>query len=105
MKKTFSLNLPDTEDSKVLAAIKLELNKYVKRERRKELPAGVDFWDFHCKVGSDSETAMLIPLPDIPETLDALALGKAAQVYVEILASPGYRVKKPFERTYQQHES
>ena len=34
MKKTFQLHVPGKEDSRVLESIKLEITKYVKRERR-----------------------------------------------------------------------
>lgn len=105
MKMTFPLHLPGKEGPKVVEAIKLELTKYVKRERRKTLPQGVDFWDFSCKVGSHSTTADEIPLPDIPKALDTISLGEAAEVYVEILAAPGYRVKKPIPAAYQQRKS
>ncbi len=105
MKKNFPLHLPGKEDLRVVEAIKLELTKYVKRERRKTLPQGVDFWDFSCKLGSDSVAATAIPLPDIPKALDAISLGEAAEVYVEILAAPGYRVKKPIPAAYQQRKS
>ena len=105
MKKSFPLHVPGKEAPKVVEAIKLELTKYVKRERRKKLPEGVDFWDFQCKVGSDSETATAMPLTDVPKSVEDVALTKAAEVYVEIMASPGHRVKKPFPATYQRRQS
>ena len=105
MKKTFPLHVPGKEDAKVVEAIKLELTKYVKRERRKTLPPEVDFWDFRCKVGSESGTAAETPLPDVPNAVEATALAGAAAVYVEIMAGPGYRVKKPFSETYQRREA
>ena len=57
MKKTFPLHVPGKEDVRVVEAIKVTVAKYVKRERRKTLPEEVDFWDFQCKVGPDSESA------------------------------------------------
>lgn len=105
MKKTFPLHAPGKEDPKVVEAIKLELTKYVKRERRKTLLPDVDFWDFHCKVGSDSETATEIPLPEVPKAVEAASLAGASAVYVEILAGPGYRVKKPSLAPYPRRES
>ena len=104
MKKTFPLHVPGKEDPKVVEAIKLELTKYVKRERRKTLPQGVDFWDFSCTVGADSATAAKIPLPDVPKAVEAISLAEASEVYVEILASPGYRVKKPSSGSYLRRE-
>ena len=105
MKKTFPLHLPGKEGPKIVEAIKLELTKYVKRERRKTLPQGVDFWHFNCKLGSDSTTADEIPLPDVPKAVETIALAEASEVYVEILAAPGYRVKKPIPAAYQQRKS
>ena len=105
MKKTFPLHLPDKEDSRVVEAIKLTLTKYVKRERRKKLPEGVDFWDFNCKVGSDTGTATIIHLSEVPKSVDAIALAGGAEVYVEIEATPGHRTKKPYTPPYHRKES
>jgi hypothetical protein len=105
MKKTFPLHVPGKEDPRVLEALKLELTKYVKRERRKTLPPDVDFWDFKCKVGSNSETATELPLTDIPKAIEAASVAGASEVYVEILAGPGYRVKKPALAPYHRRES
>ena len=105
MKKTFPLHAPGKEDPKVVEAIKLELTKYVKRERRKTLTPDVDFWDFRCKVGSNSETATETPLPELPEAVEAASVAGASEVYVEILAGPGYRVKKPSLAPYHRRES
>ena len=101
MKRTFPLHVPGKEDSRVVEMIKLQLTKYVKRERRKALPPEVDFWDFRCKVGSDSGTATAIHLPDVPKVV---ALAEGVEVYVEIMACPGYREKKPSSATYQRLE-
>ena len=89
MKKTFPLRIPDKTDSRVIAAIKVTLNKYVKRERGKALPTGVDRWDFQCRVGADCETAQPCKLAEIPAGIDAAALAEHPEVYVEILAKPG----------------
>jgi len=104
MKKTFSLHVPDKEDPRVVQAIKLELTKYVKRERRKTLPPDVDFWHFNCKVGSNSETAVFTPLPDVPKAVDAIAAAGAPEVYVEILATPGFREKRSSSGQYQRQD-
>ncbi|MEI7962866.1 MAG: DUF6172 family protein [Verrucomicrobiota bacterium] len=98
MKKTFPLHVPGKEDPKVVEAIKLELTKYVKREKKKTLPPDVDFWHFSCKVGSDSQTAVETPLPEVPKAIEAVALTEAPEVYVEIMAGPGHREKKPYHR-------
>ena len=105
MKKTFPLHLPDKEDSRVVEAIKLTLTKYVKRERRKKLPEGVDFWDFSCKVGAESATSAVFLLPDVSKAVDTVVLAGGAEVYVEIEACPGYRVKKNSQSFYPRKES
>lgn len=89
MKKTFPLRIPDKTDSRVIAAIKVTLNKYVKRERGKVLPTGADRWDFQCRVGANFQTAEFCQLAEIPAGIDAAALAERPEVYVEILAKPG----------------
>ena len=43
MKKTFPLQIEGRHPDRVLDAIKNELRKYLKRERRRDLPAGAAF--------------------------------------------------------------
>ena len=104
MKKTFPLHVPGKEDPRVLDAIKLEITKYVKRERRKTLPPEFNVWDFVCKVGSDSGIAISIPLPDVPKAVESVAQSGGAEVYVEIIASAGNRVKRSSLSPYQRRE-
>lgn len=105
MKKKFPLHIPGKEDLRVVEAIKQEIIKYVKREKRKTLPPEADFWYLHCKVGSDRETASPILLPDVPKAVEAVALGGGDEVYVEILASAGNREKKSSSAPYPRRES
>ena len=51
MQKTFQLIHPKIKYPRMIEAVKHEVRKYLKRNRRKELPEGVDFWDFNCKYG------------------------------------------------------
>jgi hypothetical protein len=104
MKKTFPLHVPGKENPRVVQAIKLELTKYVKRERRKTLPPDVDFWHFNCKVGSASETAAFTPLPDVPRSVERVAQSGATEVYVEILATPVVREKRSSSGQYPRQD-
>lgn len=104
MKKTFPLHLPGKEDKRVLEMIKLELTKYVKRERRKALPPEMNVWDFQCRVGSVSESASEVAFPDLSKAVNAVALAGSDEVYVEILAVPRYREKKAPQTHYQRRE-
>ena len=94
MKKTFPLQVPGQADPRVLEGVKGDVRKYFKREKRKPLTTGVDFWDFACKVGQDKlEPESKHPTEVVP-AIDAAAKNGAATVYVEILAIPGHRMKK-----------
>ncbi len=102
MKKTFPFHVPGKDAPRVLEAIKGDIRKYLKRERRKKFPEGHDLWDFNCKIGPDQATATAIPVADLIPALDKLAATEGAtQAYIEILAFPGNRQPKrinPFDQ-------
>ncbi len=95
MKKNFSLTSTKHKPDRQVELVKHEINKYVARERRKILPQGVDYWDFDCKCGATADTAAILHLDEISKKIDAVVAGKSDSVYVEILAKPGIRKKKP----------
>jgi len=94
MKKTFPFHVTGNDDQRVIEAIKNDVRKYVKRERRKTLPEGVDFWDFNCKVGRDEETPANKLLPEVSGAIDEAAKAGSTAVYIEILATPGHRIPR-----------
>jgi hypothetical protein len=94
MKKTFPFDLAGRQPGRVLDAIKHEIRKYLKRERRKPLPEGVDFWDFDCKVGPAAGEAVAKHPGDVEKAVAEAQQSGAAGVYVEIVAKPGHRAKK-----------
>lgn len=91
MKKTFPLHIEGKHPERVMDAIKHDLRKYVKRERRRALPEGVDFWDFDCQFGTTADDAEVVHLNDFNPRLDAAALAGATQVYVVIEAKGAVR--------------
>jgi len=91
MKKTFSLAVEGKNPARLLDAIKHEIRKYIKRERRRTLPEGVDFWDFDCRFGPGQDTAAVVHLAELMPMIDALAQSGGTQFYVEILAKHGHR--------------
>ncbi len=97
MKKTFPLSAPGKDNQRVIEAVKNDVRKYVKRERRKPLPEGVDFWDFDCKVGATETESVVKHLAEVTDAIDAIAAGEGTKVYVEILAKPGHRAKRIVE--------
>ena len=97
MKKTFKLTHPTTKVPRLVEAIKHEVKKYLKRERRKDLPKGADFWDFDCRMGVDEESSEVVHVYDINKSIDQAELKQLGSFYLEILAKPGHRIKKPRE--------
>ena len=91
MKKTFPLKAEGKNPERLLEATKHEIRKYIKRERRRDLPEGVDFWDFDCKFGTSAETAQAAHLAELIPLIDALVKSDGAQFYVEILSKHGHR--------------
>ena len=53
MRKTYPLRPEGKHPERVLEAVKHDIRKYQKRERRRELPAGAHFWDFDCRFGAE----------------------------------------------------
>jgi len=94
MKKTFPLAVEGLKPPRVVESIKHDVRKYVKRERRKELPEGVDFWDFHCRVGPSADSNKAVHVDDIPREIDEASKAVQSQIYIEVLAAPGVRAKK-----------
>lgn len=94
MKKTFQLNIDGKHRDRVLDAIKHEIRKYVKRQRRMPLPEGVDYWDFDCKFGSSAATATVVHFATLTALIDAVAKDGSDAFYLEILAKNGYRGAK-----------
>ena len=94
MKKNFPLQAEGKHPDRVLEAVKHDIRKYFKRERNRDVPKGVDFWDFDCKVGLSAETAQGVRVSGVIEAVDAAAKTGATSVYVEILSKHGMRVLK-----------
>lgn len=97
MKKTFALTHPKIKYPRLIEAARHDVNKYLKRERKKVLPEGADFWDFDCKFGKSPDDAKEIHLAEITKCIDKIAVQQLESFYLEILAKPGYRSKKPLQ--------
>lgn len=97
MKKTFKLTHPKIKYTRLIESVKFDVNKYLKRERRKELPEGVDFWDFDCRFGPTAEESKVIHVAEIGRFIDAAEKDQLESFYMEIMAKEGHRTKKPTE--------
>ena len=91
MKKTYSLIHPKIKVPRLVDSIKHDVRKYLKRERRKKLPEGADYWDFDCKFGSTEDDAKVVHVAEISKSIDSALDQELDSFYVEILAKPGHR--------------
>lgn len=95
MRKTYPLHIEGKHPDRVLDAVKHDIRKYVKRQRRVALPEGVDFWDFDCRFGLSADTAAPVHFGNLIEQIDAAAKAGATALYVELLAKNGHRKARP----------
>lgn len=98
MKKTFSMEHPKIKYPRMVEGTKNQIRKYIKRERRKELPEGVDFWDFDCKFGDTEAEAKAVHLKEMDGCIDDAATRGLMSFYVEILAKEGVRASSEKKR-------
>ena len=95
MRKTYQLNIEGKNRDRLLDAVKHDIRKYAKRQRRAELPAGVDYWDFACRLGLDADSALPVHFGNLMTQIDAIAQDGAAAFFVEILPQHGRRTARP----------
>jgi hypothetical protein len=105
VKKTFKINIEGKNRDRVLDATKHEIRQYMKRERNKALPEGVDFWDFDCRFGRSEDRAESVHVANITALIDAAAQDGADAFYLELLAKPGVRkARDPADQADSGHE-
>ena len=95
MRKTFQLNIEGKNRDRILDAVKHEIRKYIRRERRRTLPEGADYWDFDCRFGPTQEAAEVAHLSALTGLIDGVARDAGERFYIEILARPGQRKLRP----------
>ncbi|MBV6859749.1 DUF6172 family protein [Xanthomonas perforans] len=94
MRKTYQLNLEGKNRDRLLESSKHDIRKYIRRERRKELPAGADYWDFDMRFGVDEASAVALPPAELIRSINALVADGGEQFFVEILRKPGKRTPR-----------
>jgi hypothetical protein len=93
MKKTFKLTDERIPIPRLVEAIKYEIKKYIKRELRKELPTGEDYWGFDCRFGRDEASCETIHSAEINKKISWAESEKLESFYIEILSKPCRRNK------------
>jgi hypothetical protein len=91
MQKLFPLQVPGRADPRVVEAVKYDVRRYLRRERRKTLPEGFSQWDFNCKAGPDRATAIACDVAQLGAAIEAVANAGGPAIFIEILAAPGHR--------------
>lgn len=94
MRKTYQLNLEGKNRDRLLESSKNDIRKYIRRERRKDLPEGADYWDFDMRFGVDEASAVALPPAELIRSINALTAEGGDQFFVEILRKPGKRVPR-----------
>lgn len=94
MKKTISLEHEKIAYPRLVEAAKSDVRKYVKRERKRTLPKGVDYWDFDCRFGDTEDQAEVVHLSQINKLIDGIAERNLTSFYVEVLRKEGVRTKR-----------
>ncbi len=95
MKKTFKLTHPKIKVPRLVEGVKHEIRKYIKRERKRELPKGADFWDFDCKYGDTEAEAKTVHMAELDKYIDDAEKRELESFYIEILRKKAKRTKKP----------
>jgi hypothetical protein len=95
MKKTFKLIHPKIKVPRVVDSVKHDIRKFLKKERKKPLPSGANYWGFDCKFGQSEETAVEVHLSSLTKNIDDLVENKVMTIYVEITPKAIVAAKKP----------
>jgi hypothetical protein len=98
MKKIFILSHPKKTYPRLIEAAKSDIRKYIRRERNRDLPTGMDFWDFNCRFGADEATAETVHLTAIDSLISQIEAESKESFYVEIVAEAKRRFRPETER-------
>ncbi|HHD75463.1 MAG TPA: hypothetical protein ENK95_01410 [Campylobacterales bacterium] len=97
MQKVFQIEQERLKPDRAVDAIKHELRKYVKREKKKELPnKATMYWDFDCKFGKTAELANACTFEEISAQLNSVVKEGWKACYIEVMAKA---VNKPVKES------
>ncbi len=95
MKKVFKIEQDRLKPDRAVDAIKNELRKYAKREKKKDLPnKKTMYWDFECKFGKTADLATECTFEEISTQLNSVVADGWHECYVEVIAKA---VDKPLK--------
>ena len=93
MKKTFKLTHEKIKRPRLVDAIKHEVKKYLKRERKRTLPKDADYWDFDCRFGVDEESSEVIHVSEINQSINWAESENLESFYLEVMVKPCSRIQ------------
>lgn len=93
MRRTFSLVHPKTKPPRLIEAAVHEVRKYMKRERKRDVPEESDFWDFDCRFGSNEAMAEPVHADDLAKKIAEAADQGWDQFFVEIKTRAAKRMR------------
>ena len=105
LKKTYQLTSEKKEPARVIEAIKNDIRKYIKREKRKALPEGMNVWNIDCKFAQDDAEPSTIEFQDITKCIDEAAELNCKSIYLELLSSAIKKERKIVEAATEEEVS
>jgi hypothetical protein len=97
VKKRFQLQVENKNPDRLLEAIKHEIRKYIKREKRKPIPEGVDYWRLECRFAKEGEELHDIKFENLIRHIDEAAAEGCEGFEVEIYSTKGLKNNKDSE--------
>ena len=89
MKKTFLLTDEKKEPQRVLESIKHDIRKYIKREKRKDLVSGSNFWKINAKFGKTEDSIVEIRFVDIMKNITEASEQNWASFHIQLISEAG----------------
>ena len=99
MRKNYPLQKEKQNPDRIVEAVKNDIRKYLKRERKKTLPEGTTFWDFECMFGKSSDDAVRVTTTEMMTALDSAHAEKWEQCYVQIESKATFKPKSETAKT------
>ena len=101
MKKVFQIQQERLKPDRAVDAIKNELRKYAKREKKKDLPdKKTMYWDFDCKFGKTAELSNKCTFEEISTKLNSVVEDEWKECYIEVMAKA---VDKPLKEEEEEN--
>jgi len=99
MKKIFKLEDGKRKPERIVEAIKNEIRKYIKREKKKKLSDSLTmFWDFDCRFGKTKDNSEIIEIKNLIKALDIINDENWSECYIEILAKEVKKTENTLNR-------